>query len=46
MEIGVTFLLCISCLAVLFEEKTHTGAKFAEWCIKNLCDIDINELED
>lgn len=46
MEIGVTFLLCIICLAVLFEEKTRTGAKFAEWCLKNLCDINTDELED
>ena len=46
MEIGVTFLLCIIYLAVLFEEKTRIGAKFVEWCLKNLCDIDANELED
>lgn len=46
MEIGVTFLLCIICLAVLFEEKTCIGAKFAKRCLKNLCDIDLNELED
>ena len=46
MEIGVTFLLCIICLAVLFEEKTRIGAKFVEGCLKNLCNIDLNELED
>ena len=46
MEIGVTFSLCIICLTVLFEEKTRIGAKFVEWCLKNLCDIDANELED
>ena len=46
MEIGVTFSLCIICLTVLFEEKTYIGAKFVEWCLKNLCNIDLNELED
>ena len=46
MEIGVTFLLCLICLAILFAEKTRIGAKFVEWCLKNLCDIDPNELED
>ncbi len=46
MEIGVTFLLCIICLAILFEEKTCIGAKFAKWCLKNLCDINADELED
>ena len=46
MEIGVTFLLCLICLAVLFAGKTRIGTKFVEWCLKNFCDIDPNELED
>ena len=46
MEIGVFGLLLIIGLGILWVEGTKTGSKFADWGLKNLCDIDINEVED
>lgn len=46
MEIGVAALFILITLGILFVEKTKVGSKFAEWGLKNLCGIDVNELED
>lgn len=46
MEIGALALLVIIGLAICWSEGTKTGRKFTEWSLKNLCDIDVNELED
>ena len=43
MEIGVLALLVIIALTVLFVEKTKFGGKFAEWGLKNLMGINIDE---
>ena len=46
MEIGVVALFILITLGILFVEKTEVGSKFAEWGLKNLCGIDLNEMED
>lgn len=46
MEIGVLALFILITLGTCFVEKTKIGGKFTDWALKNLCGIDINELED
>lgn len=46
MEIGALVILAVIALGILFVESTKTGSKFAEWGLKNLVGININELKD
>lgn len=46
MEIGALVILTVIALGILWIESTKTGSKFAEWGLKNLCGIDLNEVED
>ena len=45
MEIGAPIILIILALAVVASE-TKFGSKVAEWGLKNLCGIDLDEVED
>lgn len=46
MEIGALAFLALLGLTICWSEGTKTGRKFTDWALKNLCDIDPNELED
>lgn len=46
MEIGALAILIIISLVICWSEGTKTGRKFTEWGLKNLCGIDLNEMED
>lgn len=46
MEIGAGAIIILIGLGVLWVECTKTGERFINWFGKNLCDIDVNDLED
>ena len=46
MEIGVLALFVLITLSICFGEKTKIGGKFADWALKNLVGIDVDNLED
>ena len=43
MEIGALALFIIIALGITFVEKTKIGGKFANWGLKNLMGINIDE---